>query len=183
MEQLPRHAPKSSCNKTTKSARGIILKSQLLQRAKTIWNKMALNTEDDMSKIMEDLYNCDALSICITDFSEFSEMIKSRRSTNESFASFEACIMTSETKLNSKGNAVSILESLTAWLLIQNAFLNPSQNLWVMYAAASTDPNSDLTRSSGKNAFLKCIKYEHVASVIRQYDNILSKTAAEDKSH
>lgn len=51
-----------------------------------------------------------------------------------------------------------------------------------MSPAFSSAGSSNLTHSSGKEAFLKAIKYDSIAAILRQYDNQMSSTSSKPLS-
>ena len=168
----------NNANKVMKVSRGMILQSQLYVRAKIRgddFHDTVLCSEDGVTAVVDAIYKTDALSAGNSAYSDYVKLISIRRSPNETYANYEDRFSAALNKLNSNGGgAVSIPGTLAAWSLIHNSNIDPSQHFGVMTAAVSSADSSALTRSSGKNAFLEAIKYETVATVVRQCDNHLS---------
>ena len=150
--------PNANSSKVFKASRGMILHSQLYGRAKIKGDALSdgvLCSDSGADSIVDVIYKMDALSVCNAAYSDYEKLLSICRSPNETYANFEDRFSAAVKKLNTNGPAVSIPETLAAWSLIHNANIDPSQHLGVMSAAVSSADSSSLTRSSGKNAFLK----------------------------
>ena len=172
--------PDTNSNKVLRGSRGLILQSQLYGRAKVKGDALSddlLKCAKGVDAVIDAVYKMDALSVCNAAYSDYVKLLSVRRSVNESYANYEDRFSSAVTKLNTNGSAVAIPDILAAWSLIHNANIDPSQHLGVMSAAANSSQDGDLTRKSGKNAFLESIKYESVAAVVRQCDHNMSSTS------
>lgn len=114
--------------------------SHLFGRSRTLWieidNKMH-KSESGMSVSVDTIYKSDALWIYNGSFADFSKLMTTKHSSNESFLNFESRFVATVAELNSNGTFVSISETLTAWLLIHNSSIYSSQHLGVISATPS----------------------------------------------
>lgn len=129
-----------------------------------------------MTKTVEKFYRHDARSMCSAAFSDFTKLMNTRGSPNETFVYLASRSHTVVTQLNTKMSAVAILETHTAWLLVHSANIDASQNVGEMSTGASFSASFDLNCSSRKNEFLKRVKYDPVAFITGQYDRDNSTT-------
>lgn len=91
-------------------------------------------------------------------YSDYVNVIHTRRSPNKTYANYEYRFSAAFTKLNINGEFVSVSVTLAAWSLIYNSNIDPCQNLGGMSPAVSSIDQSNLKQTSGRDAFLSEIK-------------------------
>ena len=87
---------------------------------------------------MQHVHNRDPLSIVSTAYSDFMQLLNTKRGHNESCRNFESRFAAAVAKLRSHASE-ALPESLTALIFLANSNIDNNQRISVLAAATSTD--------------------------------------------
>ena len=157
------------------------MQSHLYGRAKDLCKEILFNkitSEDGVDKICKALYKKDALTIVSNAYSDFQNLVSTKRGNNESFRNFESRFTASIAKMKSHSSN-ALLESLTDFMLLSNSNNDANQRISILASATS---HNDVSASPLTNEqLIDSVKYDPIASVLRQCDS--RKTSSTDTLH
>lgn len=96
-------------------------------------------------------------------------LMSTRTNPSESFRDFELKFNSQLSRFNSLATNASLTDSISALMLLANAMVDSSQRVSILAAASPTANLADLNDST--DGMLSMVKYECIATVLRQYDN------------
>lgn len=161
----------SNSNKIPKIIRGIVLQSHLYGRAKDLCDSLdddVIASEDGVQLIVNTVYKKDPLSIVSCVYTELQKLLSIQRGDTESFKTFETRFEAQLSKFNALGSSVSLPESMSALVLLANSKVDSSQRISIL--AAASPKESKLLSTASIDDYVKAVKYEAIASVLRQCD-------------
>ena len=167
----------NNSNKINKQLRGIVLEGNLYGRAKDLAKSISpteLSSERGADLIVSTIHQRDPLSVVSSIYADFSHLLSIRRGSNESLRNFELRFAAQLSKFRANGQLVCLHESLTAFMLLNNADVDDAQRVAILSAASSNDVS--VTSSSDNDAFLQNVQYISVAAILRQCDRNRHKT-------
>ena len=163
--------PDSNSNKIPKSLRGIMLHSHLYGRAKDLCKEIPfaeIESDDGVDKICKAVYKQDALTIVSNAYSDFQDLLSTKRGYNENFRNFESRFAAAVAKMKSYSSQ-ALPESLTAFILLANSNIDVNQRISIL--SASTSHSSYPGSSPTNESLMAAIRYDPIASVLRQCDS------------
>lgn len=101
-------------------------------------------------------------------YGDLNELLRTRHRPAESLRNFDPRFSTSISKFNANLESVSLTQSLTALILLSNDKFYSLQAIITLAAAAPSDHG--LSSNNRKEDFIKLVKYESTASVLRKCD-------------
>lgn len=110
----------------------------------------------------------DPITVVSTVYGELINLMSTKRNSNESFRDFELRFDAQLSRFNSLATHASLTDSISALMLLANATVDSSQRVSIL-AAASLSANL-VNPNDSADSMLKLVKYESVASVLRQCD-------------
>ena len=161
--------PVANANKIPDELRGIMLQSQLYGRAKDLCKKLSdvtIQSKGGSDAIVNAVCKRDALSAVSDVYRDYMALLNLKRGSNEMFKNFESRFEAQVSKFNAHSTVTKIPEALTALLLLANSNVDDSQRISVLAAASPGSGENDSTMDT----YLQAIKYESIASVLRQCD-------------
>ncbi len=162
--------PNTNSNKILKKHRGIMLHSHLYRRAKDLWQEISFDqiaTEDECDKICNTLDKRDSLSVVSTVYSDFLNLLSTKRGFNEAFRNFESRFAAAISEFKSD-SASALAESIMGFMLLEIRAIESNQRTSIL--AAPTTPSIGFHEDLTNSDLLSTIKYDSIASVLRQCD-------------
>lgn len=176
--------PPASSNYTPKSVRGIVLKSQLFGRARDLVRSIdesLIDGDDGPQHIVDALHQRDALSVVSNVIKDFQALVGAKRNENETFKSFENRFQALTSKFHAHGAELALGEPILAFLLIHAAGISDHQRISIV-SSLSSNLELGVKEEDGKKktdaAMITSIKYESVASILRQCERDRTQPAA-----
>lgn len=161
--------PANNSNKIPVDLRGIMLQSALYGRAKDLCRQIGdevIQLDAGVSAIIIALHIRDPLSAVSSVYQDFLALLSTKRGHSESVRNYKSRFAAAVSRFNTHAKSCELPEALTAFMLLANSDINSSQRISVLAAATSQDTN-DLD-SSSTDDYLKPVKYNAIASVLRQ---------------
>jgi len=161
--------PANNSNKIPAELQGIMLQSQLFDRAQDLVKAVPeedIESEDGADAIVKAVYKRDPLAVVKEVYGEFMGLVNTRRGEKEGFSNFESRFQAQVAKLNSHFVDTEFPEALTAFLLLGNANIDNSQRISILAACAPTTGTFSTDNNSVEA--LKTVSYESVACIVRQ---------------
>ena len=124
---------------------------------------------------VEAVYKRDALSFVNEVYADFTQLLGLRRGANETFKDYEARFSAQVGKLNAHGPAASLHESLLGMMLLAGSSVDDAQRIPIL---SSVGGRESVTLEQDSDSVIAQIKYEDVASVLRQCDRIQASSSA-----
>lgn len=88
--------------------------------------KEVSKSADGCAAILNALYKCDPLSVVSEVYKDFTELLDTRRNTNESYRGFESRLAARVSKFSANGELIRLHESMTSVMFISNAGVSDS---------------------------------------------------------
>lgn len=160
-----------------KKNRGIVLISELFESAKDVCHAVrdeVLASNDSLKPAVETVYKRDPLSVIAHIFEELQKLVFNQGAKYKSVWCYELRFNAQICKYNSLWEAVQFWNAMAAFYafyVLANANVDSSQRLSIRAVAYPSDTMLSL-RSSIKK-FFKTVKYETVATVLRQREERL----------
>ncbi len=147
-----------------------MLHSHLYGRAKDLCQEIPfeqISSEGGCGKICKALHKRDALSVASTVYGDFLNLLSTKRGPNQAFRNFESRFAAAISKFKSH-SASALPESFMEFMLLVNSAIKSNQRISILAAANtySIEFHEDLSNSD----LLSTIKYDSIASVLRQCD-------------
>ena len=176
--------PKEHSWKIDKNLQGVVLQSQLFDRAADLAEKLTeteIMSEDGALIIAKTIHKVDPLSAVTDAFQKFQQVLNTKRGQTETFRNFEQRFDSVTCKYNAANPNSPLPSSLTAFLLLANSGCDENKRVSILAAIAPrTDTKSkddpDFTASTST------IKYEDVASILRSCDSAASRSSSQPGS-
>ena len=113
------------------------------------------------------MHKRDALSVVSTVYGDFLNFLSTKHGPNEAFRNFESRFTAAVSKFKSH-SASALPASLMEFMLLGNSAIEFNQRISILSAATNSSIgfHEDLSNSG----FLRTIKYDSIASVLRQCD-------------
>ena len=127
-----------------------------------------IESDDSVDNICKSVYKQDALTIVSNAYSDFQDFLSTKRGYNESFRNFECRFSAAVAKMRPYSSQ-ALSESLTAFILSANSNINVNQRISIL--SASTSHSSYPGSSPIKESLMASIRYDPIASVLRQCDS------------
>lgn len=146
---------------------GIILQSQLYDRTHDLVRMLSNETiqgSEGADATVSSVYKRDPLAAMSEVYTDFIAFLNTKRGQLESLKS-EALFEASAPKFNSEPTLSKLPDSILAFLILANSNVDSSQRISVL--ATSTPRDSDSTRDSITDDFLKAVSYGKIYSVLR----------------
>ena len=162
----------SNSNKISLINRGIVLQSHLYGRAKDLCDCLEddeIASDKGAQLIVNTVYKKDPLSVVTCVYTELQKLLSIQRGGNELFKNFESRFEAQLSKFNALGSSVSLPESMSALVLLANSRVDSSQRISILAAAAPKE--SKLSSTASIDDYVRAVKYEAIASVLRQCDD------------
>lgn len=163
--------PDTNSYKVPQDLQGIMLQSQLYGRALDLSKKIptaTLQSPEGVSAIISAVYRRDRLVVVSNVYQLFQDMLSTKRGTSESFQNFESRFEAKVSKFNSQSENLKLPEALVTFVLLANCNLDGSQRVSILAAAAPY--HEELSPDATNEEFLSSIRYDALASVVRQCD-------------
>ena len=128
-----------------------------------------------VDKICKSLYRKDALAVVSYAYSDFQNLLSTKRGNNESFRNFESLSGAAIAKMKSHISK-AFPESLTAFMLLSNSNVDANQRISILSSATSNNAESASTLTN--EHLMDSVTYDQIASVLRQCDS--HKTSSTD---
>lgn len=164
--------PDNNANRIAPNVRGIILEANLYGRAKDLCKSITaeqLGSDTGATHVMNCIYKRDSLSVMSEIFSDFSLLNKTRRHGSETFQEYEARFSAQLAKYNSHSSTTAISDAIAGMMLLVNSDVDDSQRISILSAAS---PSTALPDAATTDQHLENVKYETIASVLRQCDTV-----------
>ena len=164
--------PDSNSNKIPKGLRGIMLHSHLYGRAKDLCKDIPfakISSNEGVQLICKALHKKDASSVVNTVYTDFMQLLATKRGITETCRNYESRFAASIAKLKSHASS-ALPESLTAFMLLANSNIEDNQRISILAAATANGATANTTTEATNEQLLDPLKYESIASIIRQCD-------------
>lgn len=152
--------------------RGIVLDYELYGRGEKLYQVIPaafIASDQYQQSIFTAVDNHDALSLVSDVSRDLHDLLQIRRGSNEAFRAFQLRFAAQVATFNGNGAAIQFPESSTALIPLANASVDSAQRVSILPAVSRTEKLVDPDASN--DAYIKMIKYESNASILRQCDN------------
>ena len=163
--------PENNSNKIPKSLQGIILQSQLYDRAVDLVKKLTpdeIESEDGALKVALAIHKQDVLSIVTETFHNFLDLLKTKQAESDSFKNFETRFDAQICKLNASCEGAELPSALVSFLLLANSRIDTAQRVSILSSAVPT--GSVVSDEDSYPEILSSISYPDIAAVLRACD-------------
>ena len=147
-----------------------MLQSHLYGRAKDMWKHIPFNeiaSADGVDKVYRTLHKKDSLTVVSNAYSDFQNLLLTKRGHNENFQNFESRFAAAIAKMKSNRSR-TLPESLTLSMLLSNSNIDANQRILILSAATSHSNNSKATTTN--EDLMDSVKCDATASILRQCD-------------
>lgn len=130
-----------------------------------------LFSDDGVQHIVDPIYEPDALSVLNDVYWDFKDLPSIRPSALGSFRSYEPRFAAQIARSTAHIDSIIIHESLLTMILLSVSNVDDAQPVPILSAAGG---RSAVSNNDSNEKIMSTIKYEDIASVLRQYDNGIS---------
>ena len=162
--------PAGNSNKIPPNLQGLILQSQLYERALDLVKKIPnakIESDTGALEVASCIHKKDVLSIVTDTFHRFLELLRTKQGDSESYKNFETRFDAQVCRLNATCSGSELPSALVSFLLLANSKIDSSQRVSILSAAAPI--GTDVTEQDGADV-LSLLKYGDVASIVRACD-------------
>ena len=162
--------PEGNGNKIPANLQGLILQSQLYDRALDLVKKVPadkIQSDDGALEVASAIYKQDVLSIVTDTFHRFLDLLRTKQGDSETYKNFENRFDAQVCKLNATCSGSELPSALVSFLLLANSRIDASQRVSILSAAAPIG-SGNTDRSSSH--ILSLLQYSNVASIVRACD-------------
>lgn len=165
------NSPDKISNKIFPKSLGIILLANLYSCARDLCadsEDEIMSSDDATQLIVDHFYKKGPLSVVSVVFAQLQNLLATRCDERGSNLPFEGRFDALLSRLTCRGSSVASSDAMAALLLLPNSNVDGSQRIAILAAVA---PKSiGLCPWSSTDEFIEAVKYESIATVLRQCD-------------
>ena len=162
--------PENHSHKIPARLQGVILQSQLYDRALDLAQKLTqdeVESENGAIKIASVIYKRDVLSVVTDTFHQFLELLQTKQGMNESYQNFETRFDANVCRLNTTCSGAKLPSAVLSFLLLANSRIDSAQRVSILSASY---PTEQVNVDDDMKDILEQLSYDKVASVVRACD-------------
>ena len=170
--------PNGHSHKIPSNLQGVILQSQLYDRAQDTAQKLVLDQIEkdyDALRVASVIYKADVLSVVTDTFRQFISLLQTKLDDNESFKNFETRFDAQVCKLNATLCGAKYPSALLSFMMLANFRIDSSERVSILSA---TCPTEEISFDADMTEILNKLTYEKVASIMRACDEPSRLTAS-----